>query len=88
MIVVMIIHIGVINGVTSLCQGRLDALYTEVKKVLVAAEIPPESIPGLAALFDSNSSFGRPFLNMETAWQQLTFYKSHFRFIVSAYLVN
>ena len=75
--------LGVVDGVTSLCQSRLDALFTEVRKTLLAADISPDSIPGLTALFDSSGPFGRPFLNLETQWQQLKFYKTHFQFIVS-----
>ena len=74
---------GVIEGVTNLTQTRLSALHTEVCGALRAAGIEPSTVPGLEEVFDSEGSFGRPFLGLETQHQQLSFYKKHFNFVVS-----
>ena len=54
---------GVIDGATSLCQGRLCAMQSAVHKVLTSARISPTSISGLDDIFDPE---GRPFLGLET----------------------
>lgn len=73
---------GVIEGVTTLSRSRLSALHAEVCSTLNAAGVSPSSISGLNELFDSDGPFGRPFSGLETQHQQLSFYKTHFQFIV------
>lgn len=72
---------GVVEGVTTLCQGRLSAMHSAVSKVLTNAGISPSTISGLDDIFDPEGEFGRPFLGLETLHQQVKFYKTHFRFV-------
>ena len=65
---------------TSRNQRRLNALHNEVSRVLCSAGV--SSVPGLD-LFESKGPFGRPFEGLETHHQQLSFYKTHFPFIVT-----
>ena len=74
---------GVIEGVTNLTQTWLSTLHAGVCGILRAAGIEPPTVPGLEEHFDSEGSFGRPFLGLETQHQQLSFYKKHFNFVVS-----
>ena len=73
---------GVAEGVTTWSRSRLSALHAEVCSTLNAAGVSPSSISGLNELFDSDGPFGRPFSGLETQHQQLTFYKTHFQFVV------
>ena len=76
----------VIEGVTGLNQARLDIMYSAVSRVLTEAGISPASLPGLSDIFDPNGEFGRPFLGLETQYQQLKFYKTHYQFVVCLFL--
>ncbi len=73
---------GVVEGITSLTQTRLDALHTQVCGALSAAGITPSTVPGLEEAFDQDGAFGRPFIGFETQHQQLKFYRSHFPLVV------
>ncbi len=52
---------GVVEGTTSLTQTYLDALRTQVCRVVSAAGITP-SVPGLEEAFDQD---GSPFVGLE-----------------------
>lgn len=77
---------SLIDGVTCLSQQRLHSLFTQVCEVLAKAGIPLSSVSGLEALFKEDGENGRPFLGLETQYQQLKYYRTHFHFVVSAYL--
>ena len=72
---------GVVEGVTSLFQQRLDILHTQVCSKLTEAGVT--SFSGLDALFSEDRANTRPFLGLETQHQKLKYYKTHFKFIVS-----
>ena len=73
---------GIIEGVTGLNQARLDIMHSAVNRVLTEAGISPASLPGLNEIFDPSGEFGRPFLGLETQYQQLKFYQAHYQFVV------
>lgn len=78
---------GVIEGVTALNQARLNIMHSAINQVLMEAGISPPSVPGLKEIFDPNGEFGRPFLGLETQYQQLKFYKTHYQFVVSLVII-
>ena len=65
---------GIIEGVTSLVQSRMDLLYADISSQLTSAGIPRSTIEGLRAAFDENGMYCRPFHGLETHHQQLKFY--------------
>lgn len=79
---------GIVEGITDLSQFRLDILRQEIYHVLAAAGVSPSSIPGLEKIFDSQGPFGRPFIGLETEYQQVSFYKRNFKSVVSPNLYN
>ena len=76
---------GVVEGVTSLMQGHLLALHSNVQKQLSLSGVSPV-IGDLDALFSEDGCFGRPFLGLETQHQQLSYYCNHFNLIVSLFV--
>ena len=74
---------GVIEGVTVLNQTRLSLLYQEVSRILEADGVAHTSIENLAPLFDESGIFGRPFMGLETQYQQDKYYSTNFGLIVS-----
>ena len=74
---------GVVQGVTSLVQSRMDLLYDHIRDQLTSAGVPMSTIDSLAPTFDEDGIFSRPFHGLETQHQQLTFYRENFSFIVS-----
>jgi hypothetical protein len=74
---------GVIEGVTTLMQSQLDALYTQVHQQLLQSGVSQTTIDELQPLFSGDGIFGRPFQGLETHYQQLKFYRQHFNLVVS-----
>lgn len=70
-----------IDGVTGLFGGQINSLHVQVKKRLEEAGIDVANIPGFDDLFDQDE-VKHPFFGLETQYQQLKFYKTHFNFIV------
>lgn len=74
---------GVVQGVTSLVQSRMDLLQVHIRDQLTSAGIPMSTIDTLSHTFDEEGIFARPFHGLETQHQQITFYRENFSFIVS-----
>lgn len=70
----------IIDGVTSLNQTLLGLLEREVHHCIRNTGISVNSIPNLV---NSEGHFGRPFVGLETQHLQLSFYKKHFKIVVS-----
>ena len=68
---------GVVQGVTSLVQSRMDLLHIHIRDQLTSAGIPMSTVDSLSPTFDEEGIFARPFHGLETQHQQLTFYREN-----------
>lgn len=73
----------ILSDVTELCSSIVLRLKNEVHSVLESADITPGNIPGLDDLFSENSSYALPFCNLQTQYKQMSYFRSHFNFVVS-----
>lgn len=73
----------ILSDVTELCSSIVLRLKNEVHRVLESADITPSNIPGLDDLFSENSSYALPFCNLQTQYKQVSYFRSHFNFVVS-----
>ena len=71
---------GIIEGVTSLMQGRLSALHTQIRGIMSTSTTSMKE--DVDVLFSEQHEFSYPFSGLETQHQQLKFYRNHFNFIV------
>lgn len=74
---------GVIEGVTNLVQSHLDALHSQVQQQLLQSGVSQAAIDGIQPLFSECGTYAHPFQGLETQYQQLKFYRQHFKLIVS-----
>lgn len=72
-----------LGDVTDLCSYTVSQLGMQVSSLLRDAGIKTDDIPGLDELFQPGSSYCQPFYKLETQHRQLTFYTSHFNYVVS-----
>ena len=75
-----------LGDVTDLCLYTVSQLGTQVSSLLREAGIKMDDIPGLDELFQPGSSYCQPFYQLEIQHWQLTFYTSHFNYVVSSLL--
>lgn len=73
----------ILSDVTELCSSIVLRLKNEVHRVLESADITPSNIPGLDDLFSENSPYAVPFCNLQTQYKQVSYFRSHFNFVVS-----
>lgn len=78
---------GIIEGVTGLFQSHHSSLYSRVSDELLHNGTSSDLVSSLETIFE-NGPFGDPFLGLETQYQQMKFYRSHFSFIVSYSLME
>ena len=72
-----------LGDVTDLCSYTVSQLGMQVSSLLRDAGIKTDDILGLDELFQPGSSYCQPFYKLETLHRQLTFYTSHFNYVVS-----
>ena len=73
-----------IEGVTSLHQEHMHTLHSNVHKTLASKGVDSSIIQEIDSHFIKDGEYPRPFLGLETQYQQEKFYKTHLNFIVSA----
>lgn len=78
----------ILSDVTELCSSIVLHLKNEVHRVLESADIIPDNIPGLDDLFSESSSYAHPFCNLQTQYKQMSYFHSHFNFVVSKNVVS
>lgn len=66
-------------------QVALIDVQSAVKKILIGSGVNPDSIEGLANIFDSRGPFGRLFPNLDTVYMQMKFCKTYLKYVVSCY---
>lgn len=73
----------ILGDVSEFCANRIAKLSESVFTKLQSAGVTPNDIPGFIDLFDSSSPFCRPFDGLDTYFHQMSFYRDHFKLIVS-----
>lgn len=73
---------GVIQGVTGIMQCHLSAIRDQIRDQLSSSGVSPETIALLNPLLSEDGTHSQPFHGLETPHQQLSFYRTHFNFIV------
>ena len=73
----------ILSDVTELCSSIILHLKNDLHHVLKSADITPRNIPGLDDLFSENSSYALSFCNLQTHYKQMSYFRSHFNFVVS-----
>lgn len=72
-----------IQDVTSLIQYLQEKAHLAVEEALNKAGVNAAEIADLQAVFDPEGPFGRPFEGLESAYQQIKYYREHFGLVVS-----
>lgn len=73
----------ILGDVTELCSNMASSLEADLRKIMSAARINPDDISGLKELFHGDSPYHKPFNKLNTQYLQMSYYKSHFNFVVS-----
>lgn len=73
----------IIDDVTLFFQGLLMDIWEEVECLLQTANITPDTMSSLRALFSSGGKYSQPYKGLETEYNQLKFFKNHFSMVVS-----
>lgn len=73
-----------LSDVTDLCSYTAVQLGQQASSLLRDAGIKMDDIPGLNELFQEGSPYCQPFSQLETQHRQLSFYRSHFNYVVSS----
>ena len=74
---------GIIDEVTNLIQGHLSSLHTQVCKQLSQSGVSHSVIADLDSLFSDDGPYSCPFSGLATQHLQQSFYRKHFKWIVS-----
>lgn len=72
----------IVGDVSELCANNVAILGEEVFKLLKSAGITTE-VPGLRELFNPSSRYCQPFDGLNTTYLQMSFYRKHFKLVVS-----
>ena len=74
---------GLIEGTTALVQCRQDILRSQLLSILSSEDLPASVTTRITECLSDDGIFGRPFLGLETQHQQVNYYKTNLRLIVS-----
>ena len=74
---------NIIEDVTAFSQYLLAKIGCAVKATLADAGVDSNQIQQFTGIFDPDGPFGRPFRGLETAHQQIQYYKSNMGLVVS-----
>ena len=72
---------GVIQGVTGIMQCHLSAICNQIHDQL-SSGVSPDTMALFNPLLSEDGTHSQPFHGLETPHQQLSFYRTHFNFIV------
>ena len=75
---------SILEDATELCATTVSELGFRVESLLNTAGIRFNDIPGLREIFAPTSPYCNPFDGLDTYHRQLSFYRKHFNFVVSA----
>ena len=74
---------GILEDVTDLCTRIVLQLRDATKSILLSSGVEDNCIANILKPFDEQSPFCKPFRDIDTWHRQLSFYKDHFKLIVS-----
>ena len=72
----------ILSDVTEMCSNLINCLGEDLYKLLNSMNINPDDIPGLKDLFKEESQYTQPFRGIDTFYLQMSYYRSHLKFVV------
>ena len=74
----------ILSDVTELCSNVMCRLRHDIQESLDSAGVDINDIPGLDTLLSETSPYATPFSNLNSQFLQLSYYRNHLNFVVSA----